>query len=58
MDFKRGIPFAWTNMLPTYLKVLKARASQALNMRDWFDIILKFSEAIDIGWDKGRQVSA
>jgi len=45
-------------MLPTYLKVLKARAARALNILDRFDIILKFSEAIDIGWDKGRQVSA
>ena len=45
-------------MLPTYLRVLKARAAQALKILARFDIILKFSEAIDIGRDKSRHVSA
>ena len=42
-----GIQFACTDMLPAYLKVLKARASQALNILDRFHIMKKFGEAID-----------
>ena len=34
-----GIQFACTDMLPAYLKVLKARASQALNILDRFHIM-------------------
>lgn len=42
-----GIQFACTDMLPAYLKVLKARASQALNILDRFHIMKKFGDALD-----------
>ena len=41
-----GIQFACTDMLPAYLKVLKERASQALNILDRFHIMKKFGDEI------------
>ena len=52
-----GIQFACTDMLPAYLKVLKARASQALNILDRFHIMKKFGDALDkIRADEARQM--
>ena len=46
-------------MLPAYLKVLKARASQALNILDRFHIMKKFGEAIDkVRAEEARQMKA
>jgi transposase len=42
-----GTQFACTDMLPAYLKVLKARASQALRILDRFHIMKKFGDALD-----------
>ena len=42
-----GIKYACTDMLPAYLKVLKARASSTLNILDRFHIAKKFGEALD-----------
>jgi transposase len=42
-----GIKYACTDMLPAYLKVLKARASTTLNILDRFHIAKKFGEALD-----------
>jgi transposase len=42
-----GIQYACTDMWAAYLKVLKARASQALNILDRFHISKKFGEALD-----------
>lgn len=54
-----GIQFACTDMLPAYLKVLKARASQALNILDRFHIMKKFGEAIDkVRAEEARQMKA
>ena len=44
---RQGIRFACTDMWAAYLKVLKARASQALNILDRFHISKKFGEALD-----------
>ena len=52
-----GIQFACTDMLPAYLKVLKARASQALNILDRFHIMKKFGDALDkIRAEEARQM--
>ena len=44
---REGIKFACTDMWAAYLKVLKARASGALNILDRFHIAKKFGEALD-----------
>ncbi len=44
---RQGIQFACTDMWAAYLQVLKARASQALNILDRFHISKKFGEALD-----------
>ena len=44
---RQGIRFACTDMWAAYLKVLKARASQALNILDRFHISKKFGEALE-----------
>lgn len=55
----RGIQFACTDMLPAYLKVLKARASQALNILDRFHIMKKFGDALDqVRAGEARQLKA
>ena len=52
-----GIQFACTDMLPAYLKVLKSRAPQALNILDRFHIMKKFGEAIDkVRAEEARQM--
>lgn len=52
-----GIQFACTDMLPAYLKVLKARASQALNILDRFHIMKKFGDALDkVRAEEARQM--
>lgn len=52
-----GIQFACTDMLPAYLKVLRLRASQALNILDRFHIMKKFGEAIDnVRAEEARQM--
>jgi transposase len=54
-----GIKFACTDMLPAYLKVLKQRASGALNILDRFHIAKKFSEALDkVRAEEARQMKA
>jgi transposase len=54
-----GIKFACTDMLPAYLKVLKQRASGALNFLDRFHIAKKFSEALDkVRAEEARQMKA
>lgn len=54
-----GIKFACTDMLPAYLKVLKQRASGALNILDRFHISKKFSEALDkVRAEEARQMKA
>ena len=54
-----GIKFACTDMLPAYLKVLKQRASSALNILDRFHIAKKFSEALDkVRAEEARQMKA
>ena len=42
-----GIKYACTDMWPAYLKVLKVRASGALNILDRFHIAKKFGDALD-----------
>jgi len=42
-----GIKFACTDMWPAYLKVLKRRATQTLNILDRFHIAKKFGEALN-----------
>ena len=44
---RQGIQFACTDMWAAYLKVLKARASQALNILDRFHISKMFGKALD-----------
>ena len=52
-----GIQLACTDMLPAYLKVLKERASQALNILDRFHIMKKFGDALDkIRAEEARQL--
>jgi transposase len=52
-----GIQFACTDMLPAYLKVLKERASHAMNILDRFHIMKKFGEALDkIRAEESRQM--
>jgi len=52
-----GIQFACTDMLPAYLKVLKARASDALNILDRFHIMKKFGDALDkVRAEEARQM--
>jgi transposase len=52
-----GIEFACTDMLPAYLKVLKERASHALNILDRFHIMKKFGDALDkIRAEESRQL--
>ena len=52
-----GIQFACTDMLPAYLKVLKRRASQTLNILDRFHIMKKFGEALDhVRAEESRQL--
>jgi len=52
-----GIQFACTDMLPAYLKVLRERASNALNILDRFHIMKKFGEAIDkVRAEEARQM--
>lgn len=52
-----GIQFACTDMLPAYLKVLKARASHALNILDRFHIMKKFGDALDkVRAEEARQM--
>ena len=52
-----GIEFACTDMLPAYLKVLKERASQTLNILDRFHIMKKFGEALDkVRAEESRQL--
>jgi transposase len=52
-----GIQFACTDMLPAYLKVLKERASQTLNILDRFHIMKKFGDALDkIRAEEARQM--
>ncbi len=41
------IQYACTDMWAAYLKVLKAQASQALNILDRFHIAKKFGDALD-----------
>jgi transposase len=53
----QGIQFACTDMLPAYLKVLRQRASQALNILDRFHIMKKFGEALDkVRAEESRQL--
>jgi len=52
-----GIKFACTDMWPAYLKVLKHRARQTLNILDRFHIAKKFGEALDkIRAEESRQL--
>ena len=56
---RQGIQFACTDMWPAYLKVLKARASKALNILDRFHIAKKFGEALDkVRAEESRQLKA
>ena len=53
----KGIQFACTDMLPAYLKVLRERASQALNILDRFHIMKKFGDALDkVRAEESRQL--
>lgn len=52
-----GIQFACTDMLPAYLKVLKTRASKALNILDRFHIAKKFGDVLDkVRAEEARQM--
>jgi len=52
-----GIKFACTDMWPAYLKVLKRRATQTLNILGRFHIAKKFGEALDkIRAEESRQL--
>ena len=59
-----GIQFACTDMLPAYLKVLKARASQALNILDRFHIMKKLAktllkhESLLLNWFESKGLSS
>jgi transposase len=56
---RQGIQFACTDMWPAYLKVLKSRASKALNILDRFHIAKKFGEALDkVRAEESRQLKA
>jgi transposase len=54
---QKGIKFACTDMWPAYLKVLKKRVPQALNILDRFHISKKFGEALDkVRAEESRQL--
>ena len=56
---RQGIQFACTDMWPAYLKVLKSRASKALNILDRFHIAKKFGEALDnVRAEESRQLKS